>query len=113
SDVHRGADPEERRALAARGGDVDAAARRDAPGARGMRASRLDPRALVIGIASALLCATLDAAAIPVGKAPDAAAGVDFAAGARDARALLDALVAADTTNPPGNEARAVAIGKQ
>lgn len=78
-----------------------------------MRASRLDPRALVIGIASALLCATLDAAAIPVGKAPDAAAGVDFAAGARDARALLDALVAADTTNPPGNEARAVAIGKQ
>jgi acetylornithine deacetylase/succinyl-diaminopimelate desuccinylase-like protein len=30
---------------------------------------------------------------------------------AGDARALLNELVAADTTNPPGNEARAVAIG--
>lgn len=30
---------------------------------------------------------------------------------AGDARVLLDELVAADTTNPPGNEARAVAIG--
>jgi acetylornithine deacetylase/succinyl-diaminopimelate desuccinylase-like protein len=39
--------------------------------------------------------------------------GPDFAAAARDARALLARLVAADTTNPPGNEARAVAIGAE
>ncbi len=37
----------------------------------------------------------------------------DFAAASRSTRKLLDALVAADTRNPPGNEARAVAIGAQ
>lgn len=42
----------------------------------------------------------------------DPAKKVDFAAGAASARDLLGALVAADTTNPPGNEARAVALGK-
>jgi len=36
---------------------------------------------------------------------------VDFDAGARSARELLGELVAADTSNPPGNESRAVAIG--
>ncbi len=36
---------------------------------------------------------------------------VDYDAAARDARTLLTALVAADTSNPPGNEARAVALG--
>ncbi len=35
----------------------------------------------------------------------------DFAAAARDVRALLARLIAADTTNPPGNEDRAVALG--
>ena len=41
--------------------------------------------------------------------APPAAAAYDAAAA--DARALLAELVAADTTNPPGNEARVAAIG--
>ncbi len=36
---------------------------------------------------------------------------VDYDAAARRARALLGDLVAADTTNPPGNEARAVRLG--
>ncbi|HEY2388563.1 MAG TPA: M20/M25/M40 family metallo-hydrolase [Candidatus Binatia bacterium] len=44
----------------------------------------------------------------PAGSAP---AAIDYDAAARDARALLTALVAADTTSPPGNEARAVALG--
>ncbi len=35
----------------------------------------------------------------------------DFDAAARITRELLAQLVAADTSNPPGNEARAVAIG--
>jgi acetylornithine deacetylase/succinyl-diaminopimelate desuccinylase-like protein len=34
----------------------------------------------------------------------------DFDAAAKEARALLEALVAADTTNPPGNESRAARI---
>jgi acetylornithine deacetylase/succinyl-diaminopimelate desuccinylase-like protein len=51
--------------------------------------------------------------AMPLAPPRDAAKGVDFAAGARSARTMIEALVAADTTNPPGNEARAVAIGKQ
>ncbi len=41
-----------------------------------------------------------------------AAAEPDLDGAAREARALLDALVAADTSNPPGNEARAAAIGE-
>jgi acetylornithine deacetylase/succinyl-diaminopimelate desuccinylase-like protein len=36
---------------------------------------------------------------------------VDYDVVARDARELLTALVASDTSNPPGNEARAVALG--
>ena len=43
--------------------------------------------------------------------APRANAAPDYDAAAAASRKLLDALVAADTTNPPGNEARAVAIG--
>lgn len=35
----------------------------------------------------------------------------DFDAAAKSARVILEALVQADMTNPPGNEARAVAIG--
>jgi len=50
---------------------------------------------------------------MPLAPQRDAAAGVDFATGARAARSMLDELVTADTTNPPGNEARAVAIGKK
>jgi acetylornithine deacetylase/succinyl-diaminopimelate desuccinylase-like protein len=40
------------------------------------------------------------------------AAPPDLDAAARDARELLGKLVAADTTNPPGNEARASVIGE-
>jgi acetylornithine deacetylase/succinyl-diaminopimelate desuccinylase-like protein len=43
----------------------------------------------------------------------DPTTNVDFTAGAAATRDLLGALVAADTTNPPGNEARAVALGKE
>jgi acetylornithine deacetylase/succinyl-diaminopimelate desuccinylase-like protein len=66
-------------------------------------------------LAAALLSASHPgvARAMPLAPQRDAAAGVDFAAGARAARAMVDELVAADTTNPPGNEARAVAIGKK
>src|SRR5260370_35070451 len=39
------------------------------------------------------------------------AAAPDYDAAAADARQLIAELVAADTTNPPGNEARAAAIG--
>ena len=39
------------------------------------------------------------------------AAAPDYQAAAADARQLLAELVSADTTNPPGNEARAAAIG--
>src|SRR5262245_6226714 len=39
------------------------------------------------------------------------ARATDYDAAARSARELLDALVAADTSNPPGNEAPAAAIG--
>jgi acetylornithine deacetylase/succinyl-diaminopimelate desuccinylase-like protein len=44
---------------------------------------------------------------------PSAGSGrpIDYAAAAGRVRALLGNLVAADTTNPPGNEARAVRIG--
>jgi acetylornithine deacetylase/succinyl-diaminopimelate desuccinylase-like protein len=42
-----------------------------------------------------------------------ARAAPDFDAAAGSARQLIEALVAADTTNPPGNEARAVALGAE
>jgi acetylornithine deacetylase/succinyl-diaminopimelate desuccinylase-like protein len=42
-----------------------------------------------------------------------AAAAPDFDAATRSVRQLVELLVAADTTNPPGNEARAVAIGAE
>jgi acetylornithine deacetylase/succinyl-diaminopimelate desuccinylase-like protein len=48
--------------------------------------------------------ATAGATAVP-------ADAVDFDASARSVRTLLGELVAADTSNPPGNESRAVAIG--
>jgi acetylornithine deacetylase/succinyl-diaminopimelate desuccinylase-like protein len=50
-------------------------------------------------------------AAVLLAAAPAAAA--DFDAAARSARGLLETLVAADTANPPGNEARAVALGAE
>lgn len=54
------------------------------------------------------------AAALLAGAAGAArAAEPDFAAAAREARAILARLVAADTTNPPGDEQRAVAIGAE
>jgi acetylornithine deacetylase/succinyl-diaminopimelate desuccinylase-like protein len=52
------------------------------------------------------------AAALVLLVAPATWGAPDFDAAARDARALLARLVAADTSNPPGNEARAVAIGE-
>jgi len=48
----------------------------------------------------------------PVAPPHEPGAKVDFPVAARAARDTLGALVAADTTNPPGNEARAVAIGR-
>jgi acetylornithine deacetylase/succinyl-diaminopimelate desuccinylase-like protein len=39
-----------------------------------------------------------------------ASAAIDYDATAKEARAILAELVAADTTNPPGNEAKAVAL---
>lgn len=45
--------------------------------------------------------------------AATASATPDFAAASGDARELLGKLVAADTSNPPGNEARAVALGEE
>ena len=62
---------------------------------------------------SALLATCAVAHAQPEMPPRDAAKKVDFAGGAAAVRDLLGALVAADTTNPPGNEARAVALGKQ
>src|SRR5262245_60655762 len=41
------------------------------------------------------------------------ASASDYDAAARSARSLLDALVAADTSNPPGNESRAAALGAE
>ena len=41
------------------------------------------------------------------------AQAADYDAAARSARSLLDTLVAADTSNPPGNEARAAALGAE
>jgi len=45
--------------------------------------------------------------------APAAAARPDFEAAGKSVRELLGALVAADTTNPPGNEARIAKIGEK
>ena len=70
-------------------------------------------RAAVAGATLAtVLAAASGVRAQPAMPARDAAAKVDFAAGAASARDLIGALVAVDTTNPPGNEARAVALGK-
>ncbi len=54
---------------------------------------------------------TLAVAAAALAATP--ASAVDYDAAARSARSLLDALVAADTSNPPGNEARAAALGAE
>lgn len=73
------------------------------------------PLARLAAVAAGLvtmLAAPLPAHAQPAFPPRDAAAKVDFAAGAAAARELIGALVAADTTNPPGNESRAVALGK-
>ena len=45
--------------------------------------------------------------------APAALAAPDFEAAGKSVRELLEALVAADTTNPPGNEARIARIGEE
>ncbi|MBI3770697.1 MAG: M20/M25/M40 family metallo-hydrolase [Deltaproteobacteria bacterium] len=42
---------------------------------------------------------------------PSRARAIDYDQAAGETRALLAALIAADTSNPPGNEARAVALG--
>src|SRR5262245_27826649 len=55
--------------------------------------------------------AALAAAALALAPAGAALAAPDYDAAAKSARSLLDALVAANTSNPPGNEARAAAIG--
>ena len=55
---------------------------------------------------SAATLATLLLAAAP-------AHATDYDAAAKRARSLLGALVAADTSNPPGNEARAAALGAE
>jgi len=65
------------------------------------------------GAALVLLGSVATSRAMPIAPQRDPAANVDFATGARAARAMIGALVAADTTNPPGNEARAVAIGRK
>ena len=54
-----------------------------------------------------LIAMVLLAGGLPLAEAR----AVDFGAAADSARDLLGELVAADTSNPPGNEARAVAIG--
>lgn len=71
--------------------------------------ARVLSRALLV----ALLAVPASARAMPLAPQRDAAAGVDFAPGARAARGMIEALVAADTANPPGNEARAVAIARK
>lgn len=58
-------------------------------------------------------CAVAAAAILAGGVAAARAAEPDFAAAAREARGILARLVAADTTNPPGDEQRAVAIGAE
>src|SRR5262245_38644364 len=55
--------------------------------------------------------AALAAAALALAPTGRARAAPDYDAAAASARSLLDALVAADTSNPPGNEARAAALG--
>jgi acetylornithine deacetylase/succinyl-diaminopimelate desuccinylase-like protein len=50
-------------------------------------------------------------ASVPFFLSLDAAAGPNFDQASKNARAILGSLVAADTTNPPGNEARAVEVG--
>ncbi len=77
---------------------------RSAAYALGMRTPASVSRARV---SSALVAAVL---LLP---GPARPAEPDFASAARDVRALLGKLVAADTTNPPGEEGRAVAIGAE
>lgn len=73
-------------------------------------------------VALLLVCScTVVAACAPVTRAgaarattaAAAAGAVDYDDAARQVRTLLTALVAADTSNPPGNEARAVALGAE
>jgi acetylornithine deacetylase/succinyl-diaminopimelate desuccinylase-like protein len=61
---------------------------------------------------SATLAAAIVAAACLASPAR-ADAPPDYKAAARRVRALLGDLVAADTTNPPGNEARAARLGAE
>ena len=61
---------------------------------------------MLLGIARKALLLSLVLAGVRA-----AAAAPDFEAAARSVRELIEALVAADTANPPGNEARAVAVG--
>ncbi len=81
--------------------------------------ARTAPRAaLVAGLVAALVgslapCGVVPAAAQPmVVRREPSLERIDFAAAAERVREILAQLVAADTTNPPGNEARAVGVGK-
>jgi acetylornithine deacetylase/succinyl-diaminopimelate desuccinylase-like protein len=71
-----------------------------------MGAARSGSLALAVLIAGGSLVPWLVAPAAGQGRGR-----VDFDAAARRARSLLGDLVAADTTNPPGNETRAVRLG--
>jgi acetylornithine deacetylase/succinyl-diaminopimelate desuccinylase-like protein len=65
----------------------------------------------VLGSALALAVALAAPGRLPDARAQTPAREVDYDAAARRARTLLGQLVAADTSNPPGNESRAVRIG--
>lgn len=68
------------------------------------RSSRVASLALALALSLAEAAPATDVAAA-------GAAAPDWQAAAKEVRTVLGELVAADTTNPPGNEARAAAIG--
>jgi len=76
------------------------------------RGAPLGPMPLMLLFGGLLVLHSGVALALDAGRLrPDAVEAIDYDAAARSARALLDDLVATDTSNPPGNEARAVALG--
>ncbi|MEW6268266.1 MAG: M20/M25/M40 family metallo-hydrolase [Thermodesulfobacteriota bacterium] len=78
------------------------------------RPSSTTALALAAALVATAALAAPPACAQPVfARRSDVTEGIDFAAAAADVRRMVDRLVAADTTNPPGNEARAVAVGKE
>src|SRR5581483_4305806 len=109
----RGRTPRARAASRGRGSPQPLARRSE----RGARMSPLEgrrPRALAGATGLAALCALALASAWSDGTARAApramTAAPDFDAAARAVRATLADLVAADTSNPPGNESRAARI---